>query len=94
MISDLKNLISEKKNEIIIGVLIAIIIALWSKIVGLLSYLYWLSFFKRCRIAMQFCDDAIIPYEDRVLLSGTAAALCLSIIIVLLKTAVCQGSCQ
>lgn len=87
-IKDLFQLLSRKKyrNEIIIAVVTAVILASWEKIAALFSYCYWLSFFKRCWIPMVFYHDAVIPFEDKVRIFGTAVAFCFSILIVLSET--------
>lgn len=60
----------ENRDSIFSAVLAEIVLAIIgftaTIVSGLFSYLYWLSYFKRLEIPMEFCKDAIIPSTNIV----------------------------
>ncbi len=53
-------------SAVLAGIVLFIIEFIATFVSGLFSYLYWLSYFKRLEIPMEFCKDAIIPITDIV----------------------------
>lgn len=79
----------ENKESFLVSFLASFVIVILGVIgtivSGIFSYLYWLSYFKRLAIPMEFCKEAITPITDLVvtILLALLMAFIISIIILI-----------